>query len=71
MNDDKRIEIIEALLWGETPEGDLFELARRELGFRIYSQDAFEFFGRALGLFGDTEHEIRTACCMPQSARIH
>ncbi len=71
MNDDKRMEIIEGLLWGETPEGELFEMARSQLGFRVYSEEALEYFGRALGLLGDPEQEPKPACYMPQSARIH
>jgi hypothetical protein len=70
MNDDKRMQIIEALLWGEIPEGELFEVARRQLGFRVYSEEAFELFGQALGLV-ETEQDIRQPVCRPESARIH
>jgi hypothetical protein len=70
MNDDKRMQIIEALLWGEIPEGELFELARRQLGFRVYSEQAFEFFAQALGLV-EAEQDIRRPACVPESARIH
>jgi hypothetical protein len=70
MTDDKRMQIIEALLWGEVPEGELFELARRQLGFRVYSAEAFELFGQALGL-GEAEQDTRHPACLPESARIH
>jgi hypothetical protein len=70
MNDDERMQIIEALLWGEIPEGELFEVARRQLGFRIYSEEAFEFFGQALGLV-EPGQNIRHPGSVPASARIH
>jgi hypothetical protein len=70
MSEDKRMEIIENLLWGDIPEGELFELARRQLGFRVYSEEAFELFGRTLGVVA-AETEVRCSVCVPQSATIH
>jgi hypothetical protein len=70
MNNDERMEIVEALLWDEIPEGELFELARRQLGFRVYSEQAFEIFGLALGLV-KADQDIRRPACAPESARIH
>jgi hypothetical protein len=70
MSDDKRMEIIENLLWGDIPEGELFELARRQLGFRVYSEEAFELLGHARGLVA-AEPDGRPSVCAPQSANIH